>query len=943
VKRRPIFSRLIGVVLMATACLFAHAEPEQNPQGPTAVELDPAVRHGWLSNGIEYLILQNHEPKGRVSLRFAVKAGSLNETEEQRGLAHYLEHMAFNGSTHFAPGTLVEYLQRLGMGFGADTNAFTSFDRTEYLLELPDTRPETIEKGLTLFADYGDGLFLTEKAVDKERGIILSEERMRNTVTYRAEKDELKFLMPQALIPERMPIGLTQVIEHATREQIKAFYDAWYRPENFVVAVVGDIDAGAVEGQLKTILSGVKAHGSKRPDPDLGTIDPGHGLIAHLHSDLDAGATTAALEAVSPWAHEPDTADRRIRRLKRDLALMMLNRRLEVLANKDGAAFSRASAEVDEQFDFVRSATIQVTGRPENWRSLLGTADQELRRVLEYGFQPAELAEAVAAVRNNLEQAVRSAATRPSRALADDLVNSVIDHEVFTTPAADLALLGPALDKVTPEDCRQALRAVWPERSGRYLYVSGNLRLAAPAETLASAYDASSKTPVSPPEPEGVKQFAYTDFRPPGQVVSRRHIEDLDVTLVEFSNGVRLNLKRTDFEAGRIAVNVRIGAGRLTEPPREPGLSLLAENTFEAGGLGKLSRDDLERVLAGRTVGVAFHVQDDAFVLQGETNPSDLSLELRLLDAYVTDPGYRPEAARQFEKGTEQFYSGLAHDVRGPLQTEVPRLLSTGDTRFGIPPESLVQKRTLEELRAWLTPQFASGPIEIAIVGDLDVDATIAAVAHTFGAMPLRSAKPPYTHEREVLIPSQPASRSFSVSTDIPRGIVELRWPATDRRKNVHLARRLQLLASILSDRLRVTIREKMGATYSPNARADLSETFTGYGFIEAQSVVAPEQAQAVAAAIKAVAADLAKNGVTADELERARGPLMTAVHQSLRENGYWLNTVLASAQENPERLEWARDRVFDYKSITTSQLSALAAEYLSPSRAFEFISIPAT
>lgn len=932
----------MSVALLAV-CLSGHAEPAQNSPKPAAVELDPAVRHGWLSNGIEYLILENHEPKGRVSLRFAVKAGSLNETEEQRGLAHYLEHMAFNGSTHFPPGTLVEYLQRLGMGFGADTNAFTSFDRTEYMLELPDTRPETIDKGLTLFADYGDGLFLTQQAVDKERGIILSEERTRDTVGYRAEQDELKFLMPHALIPERMPIGLIPVIQHATREQIKAFYDAWYRPENFVIAVVGDINAEAVEGQLKTLLSGVKAHGVKLPDPNLGRIDPGHGLVARLHSDPDAGATTAALEAVSPWVHEPDTAERRIRQLKRDLALMMLNRRLEVLAHKDGAAFARASAGVDEQFDFVRSAAIQATGRPENWRSLLTTSDQELRRALEYGFQPAELTEAVAAVRNQLEEAVRTAPTRPSPELANELVNSVIDHEIFTTPAADLALLGPALDKVTAEDCREALQTVWPEGSGRYLFVSGNLELAQAEPALTSAYETSATSAVSPPEMIRVSQFPYTDFGPPGQVISKRHIEDLDVTLVEFRNGVRLNLKPTPFEAGRIAVNVRIGGGRLTEPPGEPGLSLFAQDTLQAGGLRKLSHDDLEQALAGKTVGLGFQVEDDAFQLQGATTPADLPLELDLLAAYVTDPGYRPEAARQFEKGAEQFYSRLAHDVQGPLQTDVPRLLATGDTRFGIPPQPLIEQRTMEELRAWLTPQFASGPIEIAIVGDLDVQATIRAVARTFGALPLRRPKPAYVREREVLIPSQAASKQFVVSTEIPRGIVDLRWPATDQRKDVRRARRLQLLASILSDRLRVQIREKMGDTYSPHARADLSQTFTGFGFIEAQAVVAPDRAQAVADSIRAAAADLAKNGVTADELARARAPLMTGLRQSLRENGYWLTGVLASAQEYPERLDWARGRIADFESITPAELSVLAAQYLSPSRAFEFVSIPAT
>jgi zinc protease len=942
VKRNCTAICLVGLALLG-AGMSGYAASAKTPAHPVTVALDPAVLHGQLSNGIRYLILQNHEPKGRVSLRFAVSAGSLNETEEQRGLAHFLEHMAFNGSTHFPPGTLVEYLQHLGMGFGADTNAFTSFDRTEYQLELPDTDAATLTKGLTLFADYGDGLLLTQKAVDKEKGIILSEERARDSVEYRASKDESSFLMPHALISQRMPIGLTAVIQNATREQIKTFYDTWYRPENFIVAVVGDIDPKTVEDLLTSILSPVHAHGAKVAMPVLGQIDSGAGLLTHVHADPNAATTTVAIETVSPWTHQPDTAARRLKELPRDLALAMLNQRLGILANKEGTVFTRGSVQLEEQFNFVRTTALEITGEPQHWPALVTTADQTLRQALEYGFEPDELADAVAGVRNSLKEAVNSAPTRASPTLASQLVDSVIDHEIFTTPAVDLALLGPALDRVTPEECRDALRTLWPEHTARYLFLSSNMEIPDSDHALAVAYEAASKSPVTAQQSLAAIAFPYADVGPPSKVVSRRHIDDLDSTLVEFGNGVRLNIKRTDFEAGRIDVSVRVGAGRLTEPLDKPGLALFAQSVFEAGGLGKLSHDDLQRALAGRSVGTEFQVSDDAFTFQGATTPADLPLEMQLLSAYLTDPGYRPEAERQFQKNVEQFYTGLGHDVNGPLQTEVPGLLSSGDRRFGIPPQTAVTQLTLADLRSWLAPQFASGPLEIAIVGDLDVDATIAAVGRTLGALPERTAKPPYLHERQVAMPTQPAERRYAVSTDIPRGVVNLDWTATDQYSDIHRARRLQLLAAILSDRLRVAIREKMGDTYSPGASADLSQTFSDYGFIRAQCIVAPDRAQAVAAAMKEAAAALLKDGVTADELERARAPLMTGVRQSLRNNGYWLAAVLASAQETPEHLDWARDRLTDIQSITLSQLNTLAAQYLSPSHEFEFISVPST
>ena len=251
-----------------------------------------------------------------------------------------------------------------------------------------------------------------------------------------------------------------------------------------------------------------------------------------------------------------------------------------------------------------------------------------------------------------------------------------------------------------------------------------------------------------------------------------------------------------------------------------------------------------------------------------------------------------------------------------------------------------MQQRTTDEVRAWLAPQLAHGPIEIAIVGDLDVDATIAAVARTFGALPAREPKPAYAAARAVSYPARPLQQDFTVTTELARGVVQMMWPATDRR-DVHVARRLQMLAAVFEDRLRLKLREQMGGTYSPNAGASLSEAFPGYGFLVARAAIAPEKAPDVVAAIKSVAADLAKDGVTADELERARQPTLTLLRTSERENSYWLGIVLASAQAHPEHLDWCRSRYADNEAITKADLDALAARYLPPMRASVFVSVP--
>ncbi|HEY4301064.1 MAG TPA: insulinase family protein [Candidatus Didemnitutus sp.] len=905
------------------------------------LKVDPTVRWGRLDNGIHYALMPNHEPKGRASLRFAVAAGSLNETEDQRGLAHFLEHMAFNGSTHFAPGTLIEYFQRLGMSFGGDTNAFTSFDRTVYQLELPDTQPATFSKALTLFADYAGGLLLEQTSIDKERGIILSEKRDRDSIGFRQFVGEFEYLLPETRFPQRIPIGLTPVIESAQRDRFVDFYNAWYRPDLITVVVVGDFDPAVVEPMLKKMLAPVTARAAERPAPNRGRVDDHPGLDARLQTETEAPDVRVAIETASPYTYEKDNAENRLKYLPRSLALSMLNRRLDILQKKEGAPFLGGAVGATEQFDFFRNASVELSCKPDQWQAALGVGEQELRRALQFGFRPAELAEAVAQQRNALEQAVRTASTRRSEHLADEIVDTIVDKNVFTEPATELALFTPVLDRVTVDDCVKALRETWDARIGRHIFVTGNLKLDDAPHRIAETYIASQAVAVQPPAALGDSKFAYTNFGPAGQIASSQTVADVGATLLVFQNGVRANLKRTDYEAGRIHVSVRIGAGRLEVPLDKPGLGFLTHLLVTPGGLGKLSADDLTRVLAGHTVGGGFGMANDAFTWSAVTNQSDLLLQLQLLCAYLTDPGFRPEGMRQIEKNIPPFYAQLAHTVEGPLQVQGPRLLAGGDNRFGLPLQPELEARTQAEAEALIRPVFAHGPIEIALVGDVDPAAATTALAGTFGALPEREPKPAYQAERQVSFPAAPLTRSFTVPTEIPKAVVQLWWPATDAH-DVHVARRFNLLASVFEDRLRIRLREQLGGAYSPEVASSLSDTFTGYGFVIAEASVAPDRARAMADAIRQVAADLQKKGVTDEELVRAKEPLLTSIRESQRTNQYWIGSVLADAQEHPDRLEWSRTRLTDTAGVTAAELSRLAADYLDPARASEFISSPA-
>jgi zinc protease len=943
---RPLRFAFLAALATVTCALTAADIPAVAApafaQAKSDLKPDPAVRFGTLPNGVRYILRHNNEPKGRASLRLRVGAGSFNETEDQRGLAHFLEHMAFNGSTHYAPGTLVEFFQRMGMSFGGDTNAFTAFDQTVYMLELPKTDAPTLAEGLRVFADYAGGLLLQPVEIDKERGIILSEKRTRDSVGFRTLEAQFAFYFGDTLLAKRMPIGLVHVIEKAPRERFADFYDTWYRPELITVVAVGDFDVPALEAQLIAAFSSLTARAPAKPTPDRGHITAVAGTRVFYHGEPESPATTISISTLTPYIEEPDTAANRLKDLPRSLAAAMVNRRLSVLSKKEGAPFTSGRLSIDESYNLYREASIDLTCKADQWPAAFTVADQELRRALTYGFSAAELREITANFINSLEQSVKTASTRHSNSLADGLVSSVQEDNVFTTPADDLALFKPALEKITPADCLAALRTAWAP-PGRDISVTGNAQLP-PAEAnqlILAAYEKSTAVAVAAPAVEADTPWGYTDFGTPGTVTSRTAVTDLDLTLVTFANGVRLNLKKTDFEAGRIRVNVRLGDGQVTEPKDQPGLATYTSSTFSAGGLGKHSSDDLRRILAGKTVGAGFGIGSDALGFGGGTNRADLLLELQLIAASITDPGYRPEADRQAAKRFEQMYLQLAHTTSGPLNLEVSRLLASGDSRFGLPAQTVLAQRTQAEVRAWLTPQFATGPIEIAIIGDLDLDATIAAVAQTFGALPNRAAKDPHNDLRKVSIPAEPFVKNYTVETEIPKGLVALFWPTTDAF-DVHRTRRLSMLASVLSDRLRVKVREELGGAYSPSAGSSPSDTYPGYGFIAANVTVEPAKAQEISDVVVALATELAEKGVTADELNRARQPVMTSVRESLRNNGYWLSAVLSRAQEKPESLDWARTRVADIESITPTELTELAQHYFPATKPFRVIVLPA-
>ncbi|HTB63418.1 MAG TPA: insulinase family protein [Opitutales bacterium] len=915
------------------------------PQDKSDIKPDPAAVYGVLPNGLRYIILPNKEPPGRVSMRLRVNAGSLMETDDQQGLAHFLEHMTFNGSKHFPPGEMVGFFERLGMGFGAGTNGNTSDQRTDYVLELPDTNDNTMRNCLQFFEDIADGLLLTQSEIDRERGVILSERRDRDNVGYRTTVAGMNFYFPDGLLPQRMPIGLESVIRGAQRDRFVDFYTKWYTPGRITVIIVGDIKPEDIASLIKEYFGPI-APRTEAPDPDLGKYGTSD-FAATLHREAEAPAVSIRLMTVAPFNLGADSIERRTRELRLEAANYILSRRFERIGRQPNAPITQAGAGSDNDLDAFRLSYVEADCQPAQWQAALAVAVQELQKGLNGGFTTAEVEEARAYFLNNYEEAVKAAPTRKSAELADDLAQSLDDNEVYTSPAQDLEMAQPVLAALTPAQCQAALNEAW-EQSGRRLFVSGNLDLPNPEKALTDAYENCFEAVFDlgaavSSKPDEATAFAYASTGTPGQVVERHEVADLGITQLRFTNNVRVNLKKTDFEADKIHVLVQFGGGKLDLPADKPALALGADNLFTLGGLGKHSAEDLERLLAGKNAGADFSADGDFFQLGGVTSARDFRLELELLKAFMTDPGFRPEAYAQVRRSLPTFYNDLRQNVEAVLDNEVPHFLAGGDYRFGYPTQAQAEALTMDDVRAWLTPILKDSYLEISVVGDFDPVAMESALAATFGTLPPRAEKrADYANVLNVKFPAaaEGSVKTFTASSVIPKAEAFDCWPTCDE-SDIQRVRVLSVLADIFSDRLRVEVRQKHGEAYSPEAANDSSDTYPQYGYILALISADPKLAADLADEARAIADDLAKNGVTQEEFDRAITPLRKNIVEYRRQNEYWVVRVLAGSQAFPVRLERARTLAAAYDQITPAQVSVEAKNFLGAEHAVRVLVLP--
>lgn len=944
-RKFPFVLSLITIALAACAPRAGHLESIAPPPvwafEKSDVPLDPDFRFGQLPNGMRYVIRHNETPRGTGLVRFEIAAGSLDEHDSERGYAHFVEHMAFNGSTHVPEGEMVKLLERDGLAFGPDTNASTSYDRTIYSLDLPTNDPALLDTALMLMRETGSELTFSPQAVARERGVVQSEMRDRNTFALRNYEERTDFFQRGSRLAVRLPIGTPDALAGATAEGLKAFWRREYVPAHATLVVIGDFDADKVEAAIRARFADWQPAPAE-PQPSAGPFPP-RGGEADIYID-PALSEHVTVARQGPWLVEPDTLAQRRENLLREIGYSIINRRLLTRSREANAPFRGASFGTGDLLRAGRTTELNIDTVDGKWRRGLVEAGLEYRRAFQFGFSPDEVAEQLAIIRGGLQNAAAGEDSRSNRHLFSAVHGLLADEAVPDKPSRVLARFEAFAPEITPAKVLAALRREAIPLDDPLLRFQGRIPPGGGQTALRAAWTEAMRTAIKPLAAKAAATFGYTDFGLPGAVVSDTLDPKLSIRTIRFANNVRLNLKHTDLQKDQVLVQVSLDGGQMLATRDNPlavqMVGIGNSPTLTLGGLGKHSKDELDTILAGRSVSAAVTVTPETFMIQALTNPRDLGVELQLATAQLTDPGYRPEGQVIFQQNINNLFASLRATPGTALAADLGAILSDNDPRFSLGKVEDYRKLTFAKLRADLADRLAHGAIEIGIVGDFDESAAIAAVARTFGALPPREADfRPYAEQRRRSFTADRHPRVLHHDGAKDQALITITWPTRDG-EDPEAEMQLALLQRVVQIELTDTLREALGKAYSPGASSEASRTWRGYGTFSINASVDVAQVDAARAAMRSTIAALRAEPISADVLLRARAPLIDGLANLLKTNFGWL-TLVDRAQTEPDRIDRYLDAGKRLQAITPAELMALARKYLGDADGVEVTVLP--
>lgn len=940
--------------LIVACLLFAVSLPvvAQTPEKPAATRpsvssdtplpQDPNNLYGQFENGLSYIVRKHANPPERVAVYLHVKTGALNETETQNGIAHFIEHMAFNGSKHFPPGELIPLLNKMGMQFGHHTNAHTSYQETVYKLHMPDTQDATIETALTVMADYAFGLLLSSEEIDKERGIILEEARARKSAGERIQKALMRSVFEGSRIAVHDVIGDEKQIAEWSKADFDDYWNTWYRPENMTLIVVGDIDPQKTVEAAKKHLGNFKARAAAREAQKAG-IKPKGEPRAFVLTDPEQVMGMVRLMVIRP-GRPPMRAhsDYRLSQVE-DIGTWIVTRRLQQMVDKGEAAFRRASLGVGGMFHEAIMPTANAVGQPEEWNEMLEQTIMEINRAIEHGFtqQEFELAckEALAAA----ERAVEVEPTQDARVFVGRFSGAVGQDEPILSAAQRLELMKKIAAEATVQEVHRVFTEHYKNKDYTYVLImpeeKEGLKLPASEDVLSAAAEAWARKTDAVAETKAADSILAA-LPEPGKIEKQTTDEDLKISTARFANGVVVHHRFTDYKKDEVVVQITIPGGDLEETAENHGVGEVASVVFDRPATSRLDSTQIRDLMIGKKVQVDGGIGIDAVSISVSGSPADLETGMQLVHALLTDGKIEQAAFDNWKKAALQRLEMLRKMPQGHLMRAMEEVIFAGDVRLAQLNEEQVEKLDVKKGQAWLERVVAGRPMEVAVVGDMSLEDALKLAGRYLGSLPKKESNLERLNGlRKVKRGPGPFTKTVQFESVTPKAMVMAGSTSCDDRDT--LDRRLFVMASrILSDRMIKQIREEERLVYSISCNNQPGEAIPGLGLFIAVGVTDPEKSDILADTILRMMKEFAEKGPTEEEVGTAKKQIANTLDTSMKEPSFWAGA-LQELEYRGKTLAELKELPDVYQTFTAKQLQDVVKKYLKEDQIIRLVVNP--
>jgi zinc protease len=903
---------------------------------------DPRLVRGELDNGLGYIVRRHDRPPGRAFIWLHVSSGSMNETEKQRGIAHFLEHMAFNGSEHFPPGSVVPFFESLGLTFGQHQNAFTGFDQTTYQLAVPDTKPETIEKAMQFMSDVATRLSLLPEEIDKERQVILEERRTRLSGRQRVNDRWIENLSPGSLLGRRIPIGTVESLTGLTPEDFKDYYKAWYVPSNMTVIAVADMDPAPLVESIRTHFAG----GQKQPRPtdqDPG-VTPYEAPRAIIASDEELTDAQLSILWLTP-SEEPTTTVELYRRdLIRGMGMWSFNRRLSQKINEGKLSMLGGGASSGDLFRAGTLSQLSARGEPGKWNQMLTELATELQRARLHGFTEQEIADARAAILASAEQAVEQDATRPSQGIMAEINSAIAAGVTITSAQEDLRIAREVLPTIKPADVSAWFAATFdPARPPAFsLQTSAGAEVPTEARLVELGMDALKATPEA--DQAAARASALLERVPePAALNDLAEDEASHIWSGWLENNARLHYRSMDYRKDVVMVAVTVAGGEIGESAENRGITQAGMRAWSTPATSTLTSTQIRDLMTGKKAQVGGGAGADALLLQIGGSPADLEHAMQLAHLMLTDPVVEQAAFDQWVTAQKQSIAQRPLSPQGVLvELMAETLYPAGEARTRPLTAEQVDRLTAKDGQAWLRRILATGPIEIAIVGDIEREKALDLARRYLGTLPSRPriSKNTLADRRGIQPNPGPLTAHRDVASRTDQSVVLSGFMGV-KGENLDEVRLMNVASRILTTRANEQIRERRQLAYSPGVTSAPGVEYPALGIVALVSPTAPDKVQALREATDQMFRDFAADGPTQEEMDTVRKQIANALDEQMRNPQYWAD-LLRTLDYRGKTIADALAAPAAYQAITARQVRDLFARCFTPERRFEISVSPA-